>query len=99
MKQKLPKLFKNILYSYKFSSIDPQKHKKEIIVSTINYGGWEHWRQLFRIYSKKEIKKIIKETPKSEFRPQALKLISLLLNLPKQNYASRSTKIRAEKNF
>ena len=99
MSKKLPKIFKEILWSYNFSLIDPEKHKKEIILNTINYGRWEHWEWIFKNYGKEEIKKIIQETPKSEFRPQALKLISLILKIPSLKYASRSAKIKAERNF
>jgi hypothetical protein len=99
MPKKLPLSFKPFFWSYKFSSIDPKKHKKIIILNTINYGRWEHWQWILKNYGKEEVKKIIEETPASEFRPRALKLISLLLNIKKLKYATRGDKIRAEKNL
>ena len=41
-------------------------------------------------YSQKEIRKIIEETPITEFRSRALKLISLLLSIKHFKYVSRS---------
>jgi ABC-type uncharacterized transport system ATPase subunit len=99
MKTKLPLNFKSLFWSYKFSSIDPERHKKSIIINAINYGRWEHWQWLIKNYGREKVKKIIKEIPASEFRPRALKLISLLLNIKKLKYASRSDKIRAEGNL
>lgn len=95
----LPLFFKPLFWSYNFSSIDPQKNKKTIILNTINYGGWKHWLWIIKFYGKKEVKKIIEETPKTEFRVPALKLISLLLNIKEFKYASRSDYIRSQKNI
>ncbi len=99
MLKKLPSIFKSLFWPYKFSSIDPEKHKKTIILHTINYGRWEHWQWIIKNYGRENVKKIIEETPASEFRPRALKLISLLLKIKKLKYATRSDKIRAEKNL
>ena len=97
--KKLPPSFKSLFWSYKFSSIDPILHKRAIIVNTINYGNWKHWQWIIKKYGSKEVKKIIEETPQTEFRPQSLKLISLLLGIKKLKYASRSDYIRAKKNL
>lgn len=95
----LPKTFEPLFWSYRFSSINAERDKKRIIINTINYGKWEHWQWLIKNYGKKELKRIIENTPKTEFRPQALKLICLLLNIKKLKYASRSDYIKAEKNL
>jgi len=99
MRAKLPKEFKPLFWSYRFSLLDPKKHQKTIIINTINYGDWYHWQWIVKKYGKKRVKRVIQQTPASEFRPRALKLISLLLNIKKLKYASRSDKIRAERNF
>jgi len=96
---KLPLFFKPLFWSYKFSSIDPERDKKRIVINTINYGRWKHWLWLIKFYGKGEVKKIIKETPETEFRQPALKLISLLLDIEKLKYASRSDYIKSQKNF
>ena len=99
VKLNLPQEFKQLFWSYKFSSINPEKHKRTVIINTINYGRWEHWRWIIKNYGKKEVKQVIEKTPASEFRKRVLKLICLLLKIKKLKYASRSDKIRAEKNL
>jgi len=92
----LPKSFKPLLWSYKFTLINPKRDKKRIIINTINYGRWKHWQWLIKNYGEKEVKKIIKETPQTEFRSQSLKLICLLLKIKKLKYASRSDYIKSK---
>jgi len=96
---KLPEFFKPLFWSYDFSLIDPQKDRERIVVNTINYGDWQHWQWIVNHYGKEEIKRILENVPASEFRKRALKLISLLLKIEKTKYASRGTKIRAERNI
>lgn len=93
---KLPLFFKPLFWSYKFSSIDPFQNQKTVIVNTVNYGNWRHWQWLVKFYGKEGVKKIIREIPKSEFRPAALKLISLLLGIKKMKYVSRSDYIKSQ---
>ena len=98
-KSKLPSFFKPLFWSYKFSSIDPEKHIKTIIVNSINYGDWKHWQWLARYYGKERLRRIIKEIPMSEFRKSALRLMMLIFNIRKMKYVSRSAKIKAERNI
>jgi hypothetical protein len=93
MKNTLPAMFKPLLWSYHFNEINPEDHKRTIIVNTINYGNWTHWQWLARYYGKPRLRKIIAGIPASEFRASALKLISLLLGLKKIKYASRSSMV------
>ena len=94
-----PLFFKPLFWSYKFSSVDLHKDRRKIIINTINYGNWTHWLWVIKFYGKQKVKKIIEETPKTEFRESALKLISLLLGIKKLKYASRSAYIKSQKNF
>jgi len=96
---KLPSFFKPLFWSYNFSSVDPLRDKRRIIINTINFGRWKHWLWLIKFYGTGEIKKIIKNTPETEFRQPALKLISLLLGVGKLKYASRSDYIKSQRNF
>jgi len=90
----LPGFFRPMFWSYKSLDMDPEQHKNEIIVQTINYGGWMHWKWIVNYYGKKEMKKTIQNLPVRAFLPPNLKLISLLLNIKKFNYAPRGTKPR-----
>ena len=96
---KLPSFFKPVLWSYDFSKIDPEENIERIIVNTINYGDWRHWQWIVNYYGKNKVKRIIENTPASEFRKGSLRLISLLLGIKKMKYVSRGAKIKAEKNI
>lgn len=97
-KTKLPESFRRLLWSYRFSEIDPEEHKKTIIVNVLNYGDLDQWRWLVKTYGKRQLKETIESLPASEFRKQVAILLSLLLRV-KFKYASRSDKIRAEKSI
>jgi hypothetical protein len=94
-----PKFFKPIFWSYNFSEVDLEDNSRTVIVNTINHGRWKHWAWVINFYGKNKIKEIIENTPRSEFRPPALKLISLLLDIKEMKYASRSDYIRSQKNI
>lgn len=98
-KTKLPESFRRLLWSYRFPLIDIDEDKQRIIINAVNYGDWEHWRWLVNYYGLAEVKRIIENTPVSEFRPRVLRLICLLFKIKKMKYATRSTKIRATKNI
>jgi hypothetical protein len=44
MSGELPPLFRQLLWSYDFSHVDADKHRKTIIGQALNYGTVEHWR-------------------------------------------------------
>ena len=96
---KLPKFFQPLLWAYDFSFIDIEKDKKRIIINTINYGQWKHWQWIVKNYRKEQVKQIIQNTPISEFRLRALKLISILLKIKNLKYVSRSDKLKKAKFF
>ena len=95
---KLPSFFEPLFWSYDFSLVDAKKNKKRIIINTINYGKWKHWGWIVRFYGKDKLKEMIEEIPRTEFRPPALKLISLLLGIKKMKYASRSDYVQSQNN-
>jgi len=98
-KLRLPEFFSPLLWAYNFSLIDLERNKQRIIINTINYGQWKHWQWIVNYYGGENIKQLIKNTPISEFRPRALKLISILLGIKNFKYASRSDKLKKAKNF
>ncbi len=90
--KKIPGEFESFLWSYRLSAMDAEKHKQRIIINVINYGKWKHWKKLYKFYGRKELKRVIETTSATEFRPPALKLISLLLGIKDFKYASRNIK-------
>ena len=97
-KAKLPESFRRLLWSYRFSEINPKAHKKTIIVNVLNYGDLDQWRWLIKTYGKTQLKEIIESLPVSEFRKPVAILLSLLLGV-KFKYVSQGAKIRAAKNI
>ena len=98
-KLRLPEFFSPLLWSYDFSSIDLERDKQRIVINTINYGQWKHWQWIVNYYGEENIKQFIEDTPISEFRPRALKLISILLGIKDLKYESRSDKLKKTRNF
>jgi len=99
MKNRLPKNFKSLFWGYDFNTIDPVQDKRIIIANALNYGNLKQWRWLIKLYGKAGLKQAIQLTPKSEFRKQVLKLIQLLFNIDKFQYASRSAQIKAKRDI
>ncbi len=97
---KLPSYFKSVLWSYDFSGMDPDEHRRTIIVNTINHGMWKHWEWVFDYYGKEDLREFIKDIPKSEFRKTAIKLFCLLLGLTLDDlrYETRSAYIQSQKS-
>jgi hypothetical protein len=65
----LPPFFRPILWSYDFAALDPETHKKAIIVNTINYGDLSHWRWIIGHYGKQAVRGLLETLPATEFRP------------------------------
>ena len=93
----IPNFFKPILWSYDLARMDAERDKRTIIIQTINYGQWRHWQWIAETYGREGVRRIIEETPESEFRPSALKLASILFGVGRMKYASRSAYIRHQK--
>jgi hypothetical protein len=96
---KLPSFFKPIFWSYDFSKIKATEEIERIIINSINYGDWKHWQWLINYYGKKKIREVVEDTPRSEFRKGAFRLILLLLNIKKTKYVSMGVKIKAKKHI
>jgi len=85
----LPPFFKNILWSYDFCALNPEKDKKTIIIHSINYGDLIHWRWLVSHYGEAGIREALETIPASEFRPAALHLAAIMFSITHPNHASR----------
>jgi len=80
MKRKVPKQFQRALWSYDISKMDLEKDKKEIITQVLNYGTWEDVKLLFRLYSEKEIKKVIENPRRGAWFEKVLNFWTLMFN-------------------
>lgn len=94
MKQeKLPEMFRPILWSYRFEDMDIQDDKNTIIIQAVNYGTLEHLRWIVRAYSEQEVKEVLRQVPVTAIRSHVRKLVMLLFGFDDQefNYAQRGT--------
>lgn len=90
-KEHLPESFRPFFWSFRFDMIDATRHKKTIIVQTINYGTWKHWQWIAKRYGAREIARVVSDLPASEFRASALRLARIVFNIKIVNsYAQRS---------
>lgn len=86
----LPQIFKPLLWSYEFSTFDPDKQRKTIVINTINYGDLRHWRWIAGYYGKDTVREVLERIPADALRPRARKLASLLFSIRAFNHAPRS---------
>jgi len=92
---KLPEIFRDVLWSYEFTSVDSERDKRRIVINTINYGAWKHWLWIAHEYGKTTIAETIEGAPATEFRPGALKLACILFGAKKPIHASRTAAARS----
>src|SRR5713101_3799510 len=76
----LPLFFKTLLWSYDFPALDPDTHRKAIIVYTLNYGDLPHWRWITRYYGKQTIRDLLETIPAIELRPRVRRLASIIFS-------------------
>ena len=87
----LPQTFRPLLWSYDFERVDPLRHKKTIVVQTLNYGTMTQWRWLIQTYGREVIREIVAHISASEVKPRALRLASLVFGVDRLDYAPRGT--------
>lgn len=90
MNTKLPDFFRPLFWSYDFSLIEPEQHKKIIIVNSINYGNLHHWKWLKQFYGSADIEATLQHVATTELRPRAKLLAQILFHIHLPNYVSRS---------
>ena len=91
MKGLVPETLRPLLWSYDFDHIDPLKHKKTIIVQTINYGTLAQWHWLADTYGRAAVRDMLGTVPATELRSRARRLASLMFDIDRFNYAPRGT--------
>lgn len=91
MNKALPETFRSILWSYDFDRLDPETHRKTIVVQAINYGSLSHWRWIARRYGLEAVRQILRSIPASEIRPRARRLAGLVFGIDRFSYAPRGS--------
>jgi hypothetical protein len=85
--QGLPEMFRPLLWSFRWTDIDVEKDKEDIILNAVNEGTLDHWRWLMGAYRKDEIKKILGRRLITEFHPESLRLAQVIFGKFSPRYA------------
>lgn len=91
MQGRIPDNFKPILWSYDFGRLDPETHRKTIVVQAINYGTLSHWRWLREHYGRYGVRRVLTTVPATAIRPRARRLVALVFGIDQFNRAPRGT--------
>ncbi len=81
----LPEYFKQILWEYNFSAVDPGESPKLLISKAINYGDLRHWRWITKQYGADTVRRTLVSFSASAIRPQARALAEIVFSLPHAN--------------
>ena len=54
--EQLPSYFKQLFWSQDYLTLDLNNDKKTIIVNTINYGDFRHWKWIKMFYGEEGVK-------------------------------------------
>ncbi|MCD4694006.1 hypothetical protein K8R62_01470 [bacterium] len=79
--EKILNKFKPFLWSFNTSEMDIFKHKKRIITNVLNLGTKEATDLLFKVYDKKNIKKVVESPYPGEWNDKSLNYWSIILNI------------------
>ena len=79
--KKVPKQFQRALWSYDINKMDLEKDKREIITQVLNYGTWEDLKLLYKLYSEKEIKEVVKNPRRGVWFEKVLNFWVLMFNI------------------
>jgi len=81
IKSKIPKRLQWLFWSSPVKDLDLKKDKDYIISQVLNYGTWEDLRWLFKNYSEREIKNVVKNPGKGLWFKDVLNFWNLMFNL------------------
>jgi hypothetical protein len=87
----LPSDFRELLWSYDFEQVDPEVHKKTVILSAIRYGKLFHWRWVIQYYGKDTVRECLSGLSETELAEGTRKLVIILLDLKGFQHAPRGT--------
>lgn len=88
-KIKIPKSFQGILWSANVKNLDLEKNKNYIIHQVLVYGDLNEINWLFKVYSKKEIKKVFEKFPMKIYNRQSFNFIkNIILDLKTRSISS-----------
>ena len=86
----IPKSWQGILWSCNIKKLDWEKDKNYIIHQVLMYGDLNDIALLFKIYSKKEIRKVFERNPMKIYTPQCFNFIkNIILDLKEKSISPK----------
>jgi hypothetical protein len=76
-----PETLRPLLWSYDFSRIDLEGHRKMIIVQVLNYGTFNQWRWLIETYGREAVPAVLQQIPATEIKPRTRRLVALVFGI------------------
>lgn len=86
-KQRLPEMFRPLLWGLKWDALDAEEDKDDIIVAAINEGTLAHWRWLIQTYGKDTVHDVLEHRLETEFHPESRNLAQVIFSIPHFRHA------------
>lgn len=84
-----------LFWSVNIKDLDLTKDKHYIISQVLNYGTWEDLKWLFKIYSEREIKNVVRNPGRGIWFSDVLNFWNLMFNLKlRKKISERAFKFR-----
>jgi hypothetical protein len=87
----IPETMRPLFWSYNFSRLDLEQHRKTVILQVLNYGTFEQWRWLIDMYGKEGVRAVAMQVPVTEIKPRTRRLAALVFGVPRFNHALRGS--------
>jgi len=78
---KVPKQFQTVLWSYDVMELDLKRNQREVITQVLNYGTWDDLKLLYKLYSEKDIKNVVKNPRRGVWFEKVLNFWTLMFNI------------------
>ena len=81
MRKEIPSKMKWLFWSYNTKTLDLKRDKDYIITQVLNYGTWEDLKWLYKLYSEKEIKEVVKHPRRGVWFEKVLNFWTTIFNI------------------
>lgn len=81
VKTKIPQKMKWLFWSYDIESLDLEEDEEYIITQVLNYGTWEDLKLLYKLYSEKDIKEVVKNPRRGVWFKKVLNFWTTIFNI------------------
>jgi len=90
IRPQIPEDWQGILWSCNIKKLDWKRDKNYIIHQVLSYGDFNDISFLFRIYSKREIRKVFKKNPMKIYTSQSFNFIKkIILDIKEKSLSSQ----------